>query len=303
MRRDRKARLIMLAGFAAASVFVFLGVRALSGSGSDISANAQTVPVSLAQPQALLAATTRPVRIGETFTADMFRSATANPAEHPGVASTLEVLGKVAARDIGANTLISRDALTPETRLAIRVPVGMRAISIDTTDEIAVAGLIRPGDHVDVQVVYPGQDALSGGRQDGRSRASTLLQMVEVLAVGAVVVGEQTGSGPLASTPAPARTVTLALSPDQVTTLSLAKNTGALYLSLRNPDDKDFADGLWAEAPSASAAAAPIAYSAPAPRRYRAAPRATASAKPAERPIELVVGGRKSTLYPEGAAK
>lgn len=174
MRLDSKAKLVVLGGVGFACVFAFLGVRELAGSSSDISAEAQAAPAPVVQQQVVLAATTRPIRTGETITADMFRSAVASPAKHPGVATTAEVLGKVASRDIAANTLISRGALTPETRLAIRVPVGMRAISIETTDEIAVAGLIRPGDRVDVQVVYPGEDALSGARGDGRSRASTL---------------------------------------------------------------------------------------------------------------------------------
>lgn len=300
MRLDKKAKLIMLAGAATASVFTFLGIREMTGSSSDISAHAEEMPQPV-QQQVLLAATTRPVMTGETFTADMFRSASSSPDQHPGVASTAEVVGKVAARDIPANTLISRDSLTPETRLAIRVPVGMRAISIETTDEIAVAGLIRPGDQVDVQVVYPGEDALNGARRDGRSRAASLLQMVEVLAVGAVVVGEPANNGTFDAPPPPARTVTLALSPEQVSTLSLAKNTGTLYLSLRNPKDQDFADS-W----QADAGPAPIAY-APAPRRYSApAPRraaAAAPAKPAPRSIELNVGGRKQTIYSGETAK
>jgi len=301
MRLDSKTKLVVLISIASASVFAFLGVREMSSSASpDISANAQTALRAEAPPQALLAATTRPIKTGETIAPDMFRSATSSPAEHPGVATTAEVFGKVAMRDIAANTLISRSALTPETRLAIRVPVGMRAISIETTDEIAVAGLIRPGDRVDVQVVYPGEDALSGARRDGRSRASTLLQMVEVLAVGAVVVGEPPDPGGTSAPPPPARTVTLALVPTQVSTLSLAKNTGTLYLSLRNPEDK----GL-AEATQAEAAPAPAARVATAKRRSSPASKAPTAAapKPAERPIDLVVGGRKQTIYSGGPTR
>src|SRR3546814_10336203 len=69
--------------------------------------------------------------------------------------------------------------------------------------------------------------------------------MVQVLAVGEVVVGTQQASGAnggvegaLSSPPPPARTVTLALTPAQGSILSLAKNIGALTLSLRNPADR-----------------------------------------------------------------
>jgi pilus assembly protein CpaB len=166
----------------------------------------------------------------------------------------------------------------------------MRAMSIDTTAEIAVAGLVRPGDRVDVQVVYPGEDAIMGARGLGRSHAQTLLQMVQVLAVGDVVVGAAAPTdgiaGAAAAPPPPARTVTLALSPEQVSTLSLAKNVGALYLSLRNPND-------------AEVAIAPI----PAIARHAApAPRRVARAVQPQHAIELVVGDRREVIYSGGSA-
>ena len=114
------------------------------------------------------------------------------------------------------------------------------------------------------------------------------------LAVGAVVLGEPSNSGTFDAPPPPARTVTLALAPDQVSTLSLAKNTGTLYLALRNPDDRDFADA-WLATPVPAPAAyapAPRRFAGPTPKRAAAAP-----AKQAERSIELVVAGRKTTIH------
>lgn len=324
MRLGSKAKLTIGVGLIAACSFAFLGMRELGRAAKPVAAAAARVP--LGRPDTsftVLAATTRGIRMGETITADMIRNAKSDPARYPTAATPAEILGKVATQNIPANALIPRAALGQETKLAIRVPIGMRAISIDTTAEIAVAGLVRPGDRVDVQVVYPGEDALSGARASGVSRARTLLQLVPVLAVGDVVVGTPpTGTAAsgaqgvvTAPPPPPARTVTLALSPDQVSQLSLAKSTGALTLSLRNPGDH-------AEVAVAQVASTLQARPAPAfPAAYAAPPPAAASvrvwaaensvlkapkspnASSGSQPIELVVGGNRQVIYSGGASQ
>ena len=244
-----------------------------------------------AAPAILLAAAARPIRVGDTITADMIRNAAAGPAAHPLSATPSEILGKVATRALPAGALITRDAVGAEAKLAIRVPMGLRAVSIDTTAEIAVAGLVRPGDRVDVQVVYPGADAVSGARGAGRSRAQTLLQMVQVLAVGDAIVGAgPPPQGQPADPQPPARTITMALTPEQVSILSLARNIGSLTLSLRNPADGE---------QLATAAASPAPDVEPAPSsasRAASLPRPPATPRPAP-PIELVVGDRRQTLH------
>ncbi|MEE4451577.1 Flp pilus assembly protein CpaB [Novosphingobium resinovorum] len=305
MRLGSKAKLTIAVGLVAAVTFGFLGVRELGRSAKPRVVPAPGQIAVTSQPSGIvLATTTRDVRIGETITADMIRNAAYDPARFPGAATPAEVIGRVATRDIGANTLIPREALQQEGKLAIRVPVGMRAISIDTTAEIAVAGLVRPGDRVDVQVVYPGEDSISGARGNGRSRSTTLLQLVPVLAVGEVVVGAPVKdgvTGEVSAPPPPARNVTLALSPQQVSELSLAKSTGALYLSLRNPEDKqEVATAQVAsilEAPSAAARPAPALAAALPSRAAAAPPVQPRRSAPAPHAIELVVGGERKTIY------
>ena len=301
MRLGSKAKLTIGVGLVAACGFAILGIRELGRVPPP--AQSKEAPLYRKQdaPQVLLAATTRPISVGETITADMIRNATLDPARYPDAAIPAEIIGKVAMRDLPANSLIPRTALAQETKLAIRVPRGMRAISIDTNSEIAVAGLVRPGDKVDVQVVYPGADAISGARGTGRSQAVTLLQMVNVLAVGDLVVGTPPASGVAGQAPAPpppARTVTLALSPEQVSTLSLAKSTGALYLSLRNPDD----DAQVAVARAVSSGPIPLApqpVATPAAIAVAPALSPQAPARPQPRPhaIDLVIGGQQDVIY------
>lgn len=309
MRLGSKAKLTIGVGLVAAVTFGFLGVREL-GRSAKSKAAPLTMVAGKAEPVAgiVLATTTRDVQIGETITADMIRNTAFDPARFPAAATPAEVIGRVATRAIAANTLIPREALQQESKLAIRVPVGMRAISIDTTAEIAVAGMVRPGDKVDVQVVYPGEDAINGARGNGRSRAKTLLQLVSVLAVGDLVLGTPQKEGvadAVSAPPVPARTVTLALSPQQVSELSLAKSTGALYLSLRNPEDSVEVSSVQIASSPEPAPRPPMTVPAPAPvlapqasvRRAEAAPRPSAP-----HAIELVVGGNREVIYSGSAS-
>lgn len=291
----------MVAGTLSALLFLMLGMREMQRSSAAEVPAAQ--PAAGLSPQPIvLAAAARPIRTGETITAVMIRNAMADPARHPSAATPAELIGKVATRAIAAGALIPRDAVGGEEKLAIRVPVGMRAISIDTTAEIAVAGLVRPGDRVDVQVVYPGADAISGARGAGRSRAQTLLQMVQVLAVGDAVLGTGPSSGTkeaISSAPLPARTVTLALDPQQVSTLSLAKSTGALTLSLRNPIDSEQV----AVAPASSKGPDPVPAAQPMPAQPLPMPAKTRPTPAPRQPIELVIGDRRETIYSGSAQR
>lgn len=307
MRLSSKAKLTVAIGLLAAGTFAFLGVREL---GRSKVARSDTAPAPSSRPQpatgVVLAMATRDIKIGETISADMIRNTAFDPARFPGAATPAEVIGRVATQDIAANTIIPRGGLDQTTTLAIRVPVGMRAISIDTTAEIAVAGLVRPGDRVDVQVVYPGEDAIGGQRGNGSSRARTLLQMVPVLAVGNLVIGTAQKSGvegAVAAPPEPARTMTLALTPEQVSHLSLAKSTGALYLSLRNPDDVAEVQTMQvASSPQAPRAAPPPSYVSP-PAAVAAARAPAPQRTSAPHAIDLVVGGNHEVIYSGSGAQ
>jgi pilus assembly protein CpaB len=291
----------MVAGLSISCVFLVLGVRQLGHQAAAPKQQAsQTGPAAPAAPTVLALATA-----GRTITPVMILTRAGTATGNPTIATPAEVIGKVALRPIPLGAPIDRAMIDTESKLAIRVPTGMRAMSIDTTAEIAVAGLVRPGDRVDVQVIYPGEDAINGARGQGRSHGETLLQMVPVLAVGDLVIGtppaapaDGSGNSSVAAAPPPqpARTVTLALTPEQVSTLSLAKNIGGLYLSLRNPTDQVVTAMAVATPHKASPlpTARPARSASAAPARRRA---------PAGRPIELVIGGRSEIMQSGSAAQ
>lgn len=136
-----------------------------------------------------------------------------------------------------------------ETGLSFVFPQGMRAFSIQVSEESSVGGLILPGDLVDIIGI------LDEGTV-GIDKAVTLVQGVEVLAVAqeaqeAIPAARPTGTptpsavtGTLGERPEDveanpkARTVTLAVTQEQAQLLALVQAKGELALALRSFGDK-----------------------------------------------------------------
>lgn len=129
-----------------------------------------------------------------------------------------------------------------ETGLAVKIPQGLRAVTIGVTDESGVAGLIKPGDFVDVLGSFE-----FGGRDKSDMQTFTLYQSVLVLAVEQHLGVETDAAKSIERSLIEQRqireqrlmrkerpTVTLALLPDQAQGLVLAQETGYLYLTLRS---------------------------------------------------------------------
>lgn len=205
-------------------------------------------------------------------------------------------VGRMTVADIAARQPVTARALArtgPGGDLASLVPVGYRAISIQTTDEIAVSNLLRPGDLVDVQVVIGDPVLAKGSMGQGgdRSEAGALIQAVRVVSVGDVVGARPAAGGP----PVVARTMALAMTPAQVSKFTLARSLGTFYLTLRNPADLDETPPVMARLHDLRPGAPP-APQAPVVAVVRPA-RRPADAPPAEGGVELVVGGERQTIY------
>lgn len=208
-----------------------------------------------------------------------------------------DVVGKVATTDILPQQLLLDSTISADPAkagLAALVPAGYRAISILTNDEIAVGQFVRPGDKVDVQLVLP--DAVLA-KQSGAERpetdlseARTVLQDVLVLTVGATL-GDPTltqeaaekAAGAAGRRSEPSRTISLAMTPDQIAKFALARSVGSFYLSLRGADDPQLIDDNTAKLSDIRGPAAPAA--APVPLQ--------------QRPIELIVGDKTQLIYPK----
>ncbi|SFC07920.1 Flp pilus assembly protein CpaB [Tropicimonas isoalkanivorans] len=94
----------------------------------------------------------------------------------------------------------------------------LRAMAIKVSAETAVGGFVTPGDSVDVVLTQGNREEL---------RAVTILQNIRV-------IGVDQDADEHADTPEVARTVTVAVTPEQSQRLALAQRAGTLSLTLRN---------------------------------------------------------------------
>ncbi len=117
------------------------------------------------------------------------------------------------------------------------IPKNMRLKTIAVDAEKSAAGLLGPGDRVDVQL-FVRKDARTGVET---TKSKVILQNIRVFAVDQTVQRSPDGSEERTI----AKTVSLMLLPEQASKLSLAEQIGELSLIPRNPDDQEAS--AWSE--------------------------------------------------------
>jgi pilus assembly protein CpaB len=155
-----------------------------------------------------------------------------------------EVLGQAVNRDIQTGELIrlSDFQLTsgmPEVTETI--PSGFRAVTLPVNQVTSNAGLIRPGDHVDVVGTFIKPRNVAEGAGD---RATvTIMQNMLVLAVGQQIGEALSGgeSGLERRTGLQYSTITLLADLRRAEILTFAMDRGNLTFLLRNPNDLETA--------------------------------------------------------------
>jgi pilus assembly protein CpaB len=116
--------------------------------------------------------------------------------------------------------------------MAAILPAGMRAVAIvtDSRGTNSAGGFILPNDRVDVIRTYRDEVASKNAGTDVQL-SETILRDIRVLAVGQLIQ-EKNGTNVVTG-----ETATLALSPAQAETVTLAQKVGSLSLSLRSLAD------------------------------------------------------------------
>ena len=138
--------------------------------------------------------------------------------------------------------------------LSEKIPTGMRAYSILASDISAVAGLIQPGDYVDILVTIETGPFKDGFNITEKIITKTCLQNIRVLAVNHITsrtdkiktaANRQNSDGnvfskiqnPVTNNES-VKTVTLALSPSDTQKMNIAQEIGKISLSLRSRWEK-----------------------------------------------------------------
>jgi pilus assembly protein CpaB len=109
--------------------------------------------------------------------------------------------------------------------LTVKIPEGMRAVSVRSNDVVGVAGFLYPGSHVDVLVTSKVENSPTPLTQ-------TILPNVEVLVAGQKIEPDPTGK------PETVNVVTLLLKPEDGEKLVLAATQGQIQFVLRNGADQ-----------------------------------------------------------------
>lgn len=120
--------------------------------------------------------------------------------------------GKLAPKESGAG-------------LSATIPEGMRGVSVAVNEVVGVAGFVTPGTMVDVLVT----GRMLGGGQGDITR--TILENIRVLAAGQKVQQDREGK------PQTVAVITLLVTPDEASKLTMASTDGKIQLALRNTVD------------------------------------------------------------------
>jgi Flp pilus assembly protein CpaB len=129
------------------------------------------------------------------------------------------ILGRTTARDLPKGSLLLEEHLITGRTLAQRLAGSLYGFTLSVDERNAIAGLLRPGDYVDVISVLAGR-ALTG------AASVTVLRQVPVMAVNGVLGGDSLTSGTGRTT------VTLGLSLHEAQTLALFEEYSTLRLIL-----------------------------------------------------------------------
>lgn len=244
---SRKALMIALAFATMSALLVFYYVSKSSGGGSVVT----TAPVLVAAQN---------IGLGQAITTDNVTiKALPVQAKHPlAVVDKTKAVGQVATEPLTAGQqILSTEITTNRDQLGLvsSIPAGERAFTISASEVSANGGFVKPGDHVDVLGTFdsnvpitPGDVVIQpkGGNSQQQIITTTVLQNVEVLAVGqsGIQPQQQQNTGSVSSSTinpsanqADAKSVTLALTPDEAQKVFLADQTGTLRLALRPAGD------------------------------------------------------------------
>ena len=213
----------------------------------------------------------RPQRAGNLMTGEDITATEVLVGQQPAgsftdsVSARTALRGAMVRRSLAANEpILASDVLNPGDRgfLAAVLGSGMRAVSVGVDSVSGTAGLIWPGDHVDLVLTQSIDD--KDQPFDRRVSGETVLTNLRVIAVDQQLVQGGQGGAP---TPAGAgnssRTVTIEASSFDAERIAVASRLGRISLVIRSAADNQTTAGAMPGTAGAGTAGAGTAAGAP----------------------------------------
>jgi pilus assembly protein CpaB len=235
-------------------------------------------------PMVKIVVADRPIQLGSRLDATNLRviSWPAGEAIAGSFVRVEDCAGRAALSNLAGNEPVLESKLAPKEAgagLPATIPEGMRAVSVAVNEVNGVAGFVIAGTMVDVLVT----GRLSGNSADPNNNITrVILENIRVLAAGQQVEQDREGK------PQKVPVVTLLVTPEDATKLTMASTEGKIQLALRNTIDATLTNPppvLQAVLFTGPVAAAPIHTS------VRKAP----PAGPLPYTVEVITGSKKET--------
>lgn len=160
------------------------------------------------------------------------------------VTSLDRVAGMITVAPISKGEQITLSRLTYSREigrgsLAESTPVGKRAVTVSVDNIATLAGMLKPGNYVDVIAMVPVPAQNSEGKQDVQLVALPLFQNVLVLAVGQEtgMLQQSDGRYRREEKKEASPLVTFALSPQEANLITFVQEQSKIRLVLRSPAD------------------------------------------------------------------
>jgi pilus assembly protein CpaB len=154
------------------------------------------------------------------------------PASSPiqgAFAKPEDLAGRIVLYPVAADEPIQERQLSPAGSIAgltVKIPDGMRAISLRSDQIVGVAGFLLPGNYVDVLVTYH-----TAASPDPVT--TTVLQDVKILATGQKTQPDPEGKATTVDV------ITLLVKPNDAEKAVLASTQGSVHFVLRNGSDRE----------------------------------------------------------------
>jgi pilus assembly protein CpaB len=234
-------------------------------------------------PKSQYAAAAANLEAGQTIRAENLRMVDW-PASVPlpgAFNATEPLVGRVVLYPLSAGEpIIDRQLSAPGagSGLSVKIPDGMRAISLRTDEVVGVAGFLLPGTHVDVLVTLHTTNTPD-------TVTATVLQDVQILATGQKTDPDPEGKATTATV------VTLLVKPEDAERVVMASTQGTVHFVLRNGGDRQEYNGPPVLLSQLSGGVSP-----PAPEKAAAAPKRVQIivTKPAYS-VETMLGSKQRT--------